>query len=90
MAKQIGSISAAPAGGFDPGLGTMGQRVQHYHSCGTGHNCGSDLIPGSGIPCAKGWPKMKKKRKGKHIVIIANSDCKLFAADTMSLNLHKQ
>ena len=32
-------------------------------SCCLGHNCGSDLIPGQGIPYVVGWPK-EKKRKG--------------------------
>ena len=29
-------------------------RIQHCHSCGIGHNHGSDLIPGLGIPCTAG------------------------------------
>ena len=37
-----------------------GLRIQRCQSCGLGHDCGSDLIPG---PHAMGRPKMKKKKK---------------------------
>ena len=40
-----------------------GLRIQHCRSCGIGRNGGLDLIPGSGSPCAQGWPKMEKKKK---------------------------
>ena len=40
-----------------------GLRIQHYNSCGVGHNCGLDLIPVPGTPYAAGWPKMKRKKK---------------------------
>ena len=30
-----------------------------------GHNCGLDLIPGPGTPCASGQPKKKEKQKKK-------------------------
>lgn len=40
-----------------------GLRIWHCHTCGFGHNCGSDLIPGPGTPYTMGWPKKKKKKK---------------------------
>ena len=36
-----------------------GLRIQQCHSCGLGHNCGSDLIPDSGPPYASRQPKKK-------------------------------
>ena len=44
-----------------------GLRIWHCHSCSLGHNCGSDLIPGQGIPHATGQSKKKKKRKQKKL-----------------------
>ena len=38
-----------------------GLRIQH--TCGLGHNCGSDVIPGPGTPYAPGAKKKKKKKK---------------------------
>ena len=43
-----------------------GLRIWCCRSCGLGHNCGSDLIPGWGTLYAGGWPKMKKKKKKKN------------------------
>ena len=39
---------------------TQGVRIQHCHSCGSGCNCGSDLISGLGAPYASGRPKKIK------------------------------
>ena len=39
-----------------------GLRIQHCHSCGIGHTCSSDLIPGPGAPHAMGRPKWKFKK----------------------------
>ena len=51
-------------------LGSTGSQVHSpaWHSCGLGHDCGLDLIPGPGTPYAEGWPKMKKKRKKLHVL----------------------
>ena len=38
-----------------------GLRILHCHSCSLSRDWGSDLIPGPGVPHAKGWPKMKKQ-----------------------------
>ena len=38
-----------------------GLRIHHCHSCGLGHNCHLNLIPGQGAPYAMGRPKKKKK-----------------------------
>ena len=35
-----------------------GLRIQHCRSCGLGHDCSLDLIPGLGTPYASGRPKM--------------------------------
>ena len=40
-----------------------GLRIWCCHSCSISCNCGLDLIPGLGTPCADGWPKKKKKKK---------------------------
>ena len=56
--QQIGGISGAPGCRFDSQHG--GLRIQHCRSCGSDHNCGSDLIPGPETPYATGWPKKKK------------------------------
>ena len=40
-----------------------GLRTSSCCSCGIGHSCGSDLIPGWGTPYASGWQKEKKKKK---------------------------
>ena len=37
------------------------KRIQRWHSCGLGHNCSLDLIPGLGNPYAAGQPKKTKK-----------------------------
>ena len=42
-----------------------GLRIPHCHSCGIGHSCGSDLIPGPGTPPAVGWPKKRRRRRKK-------------------------
>ena len=42
-----------------------GLRKLQCHSCGVGHNYGSDLIPGLGTPYAPVWPKKKKRRERK-------------------------
>ena len=38
--------------GFDPLPGTVGQRIWHCHSCGIGHSCSSDSVPGTSIYAA--------------------------------------
>ena len=38
-----------------------GGRILHYLSCGLGHKCSSDLIPGLGTPCATGHRKNQTK-----------------------------
>ena len=38
-------------------------RIWHCHSCGLGHDCGSDLIPGQGTPYAIRSQKRQKKKK---------------------------
>ena len=40
-------------------------RIQHRCSFGLGPHCGSVMIPGLGIPCAIGQPKMKDRKKKK-------------------------
>ena len=45
--------------------GYSGLRIRCCHSLGLGHNWGSDLITGLGIPYAMGWPKKGKKKKKK-------------------------
>ena len=45
-----------------------GLRIQHCHSCGIGCSCGSDLIPGPGIPYARD-PYVAAKRKIVPIVV---------------------
>ena len=55
-------------------LGSAGTQVQsqaqhsglciwHCRSCGLGHNCSSDLIPGPETPYSEGQPKKKKKEE---------------------------
>ena len=39
-----------------------GLRIQCCSGCGVARNCGLDLIPGPGTPCAAGWPKKEKKK----------------------------
>ena len=55
-----------------------GLRIRHCSSCGVGHNCGSDPIPGLETPYATEQPKKeekKKKRKKKKMAkIILNKD----------------
>ena len=41
-----------------------GLTVRRVHSCDTGGNCGSDLIPGLGTPYAVGRAKKKKNISG--------------------------
>ena len=48
---------------FDSQPRHSGLRIQHCSSCDLGHNCGSDLIPGLGIPYASGRPKVKGLKK---------------------------
>ena len=48
---------------FDPRI--VCQRIQHCHSCSTGHNCSSDLIPGLGTAYASGSAKKERKKKKK-------------------------
>ena len=43
-----------------------GLGIQRCHSCGLGHDYGSDLIPGLGALCAVG---QSKKRKTKEILL---------------------
>ena len=38
-----------------------GLRTWYCHSCGLGHNCGLDLIPGPGTSCLECGKKKKKK-----------------------------
>lgn len=40
-----------------------GLTIQCCYNCGLCHNCGSDLIPGWGVPCAEGRPKKKRGKK---------------------------
>ena len=42
-----------------------GLKIQHCHSCGVGHNCGSDVSPGPGTPHAGGGQKKSSRIKGK-------------------------
>ena len=42
-----------------PSAHHRGLKSQHCCSCSIGHKCGSDLIPGLGIPLAAGWPQKK-------------------------------
>ena len=44
---------------------SSGLRIRRCHSCRGGHDCGSDLIPGPGTPCAAGPSKKEKKKKKK-------------------------
>lgn len=64
--NRIGSILGALGHRFNPQPSTVGLRSQHCCSFGLGQECGSDLIPGSGVPHAAGRPKMKKKKKSFH------------------------
>ena len=47
-----------------------GLRIWYCRSCGFGHDCGLDLIPGPRVPYATGQPKMKKKKKITQIVFL--------------------
>ena len=42
-----------------------GLKIQYCRSCSLSCNCGSNLIPGQGVPYALGWPKMEKRKKKK-------------------------
>ena len=42
-----------------------GLRIRLCHSCGLGHNCSSDMIPGRETPYSAGWPKEKNKKQNK-------------------------
>ena len=42
-----------------------GLRIRHCCSCSLGHHCSLDLIPGSGLPYAMGWPKIGGKKRSK-------------------------
>ena len=48
-------------------------KIQRCRSCGSGHDCSSDLIPGSGAPWAIGQPKMKRKKRAKTLTKYNNS-----------------
>ena len=61
----LGTTTGTPGGQFYkqkyltgtvgvPAVAERGLRAWHCYSCYTGHNCGSDLIPGLGPPCAMG------------------------------------
>ena len=48
------------------------KRIWCCHSCGVGHNWGSDLIPGPEIPYATRWPKKggeKNKTKQNDVAV---------------------
>ena len=38
-----------------------GLRIRHCHSCGVGHSCRWDSVPGLGTPYAVGTTRKKKK-----------------------------
>ena len=42
-----------------------------------GHNCGSDLTPGSGVPYAKGQPPSQKRLKNKFVVLMGKTNVQL-------------
>ena len=45
-------------------LGSVGLRIWHCHSCGIGHSCALDSIPGLGTYICHGmWPKRQKQNK---------------------------
>ena len=68
-----GGSSAAPGCQFDQWLSAVGKKTPCCHSCGVGHNCGSDPMPGPGPPCAAGQPKIGKRKvvrlKSTHLVV---------------------
>ena len=43
--------------------GSIPRWAEWVKDTGIGQNCGSDLIPGLGMPYASEWPKKKKKKK---------------------------
>ena len=45
-----------------------GLRTWHCHSCILSHNCGSELIPGPGVPYTVRWTK--KNNNNKIIIIM--------------------
>ena len=49
-----------PVASLQRWLGT-GVKPRCFPSCGVGHACSSDLMPGPGAPCAVGWPRKRKK-----------------------------
>ena len=57
-----GSISTVAGCGFNPQPSGVGSMIQHCCSCGVGHNCGSDLIPGPEAPYTVRQPKKEKKK----------------------------
>ena len=38
-------------------------RIQHHHSCGPSHSCGSDLTPSLGTSICYGYSLRRKKKK---------------------------
>ena len=48
---------------FDPQPQCSGLRIWHCHSCGIGHSCGSDWIPGPGTSIRHECSQKKKKKK---------------------------
>ena len=60
--------------GIDSHLGALGHRFypwpQHCYTCGLGHNCGLDQIPGLGTPYSAGQPKRKKKKSGLLVLFL--------------------
>ena len=64
MAQWVKNLTAAAQVAAEvqvqfPGRGS-GLKFWHCHTCGIGHNCGSDSIPGLGISAAA-VIKLKKK-----------------------------
>ena len=54
--------------GISSVLGAMGPlhsglRIWQCHRCGLGLNCGSELIPGLGVPYAARQPKIEREKK---------------------------
>ena len=54
--QYLGSTGTQVRPVWHSGLG-----IWHCRSCGLGHDCSSELIPGPGALYAAGQPKMKKK-----------------------------
>ena len=58
--------------GSSPGQNS-GLRIQSFHSCSIGHNCGLDLIPDQGTPYAMEQSKKKKKKNQREMKFVTYS-----------------